>query len=520
MFKEPKYQVKNAISNLGTVIIALALAILLAHYITAAFQPVRWPTRYYFYGMFWISIFVNQRMAIMFFVFALPIIPDLHLQLEAVRPPSVKYFVAHPGLDLVGGLCLGLWIKKMWIAKKIQPVFERVHWALGLLVITITVSVILAVMQNAYITNLFDINFIELFDQLLRFKLMNYPNNYLPIADWMSYCFAILTICILTPYLQTLDIQQREKTIFIPLIYSVILSALWGIFQSLTGLGLLQVTLDYRPASFGFGAQGFQPDIHAFAAIMLLGTIGLLGFLKRADGREVLLIYFCIVISWIALVLSKSKATFISALLVSAIYMLMHARAKGVSLFTIAKHTVAVFVVLVLVLFLTKNFVWIDALGAFLFTPASWTAENFNTAFVYRPELFRAALLMFVDSPIFGVGQGNVFRLSSNIDLTQSIYMAQKGGENAHNYFLQTLAETGVVGISVFIFAIAWPFLKTRPLSKIASPAIALLAIALGNVFSHPLLIRPNLILLAIFLSMMYAGLDRSKSQIRFQRTV
>ena len=123
MFKAPSHKIKNTVSNIGTVIIALALVILLAHYITAEFQPVRWPTRYYFYSMFWIALFVNQRIAIMFFVFALPIIPDLHLQVAAVRPPPVSYFVAHPGLDLVGGLCLGLWVKKMWITKKIQPVF-------------------------------------------------------------------------------------------------------------------------------------------------------------------------------------------------------------------------------------------------------------------------------------------------------------------------------------------------------------------------------------------------------------
>jgi O-antigen ligase len=127
---------------------------------------------------------------------------------------------------------------------------------------------------------------------------------------------------------------------------------------------------------------------------------------------------------------------------------------------------------------------------------------------------------MFADSPIFGVGQGNFFRLSSNIDLTQSIYMAQKGGENAHNYFLQILAEMGLVGTLVFIFTVAWPFFKIDRFSIIASPAVALLAIALGNVFSHPLLIRPNLILLAVFLSLIYAGLDYYKPKLSIPRVV
>ena len=519
MFKAPSHKIKNTVSNIGTVIIALALVILLAHYITAAFQPVRWPTRYYFYGMFWIALFVNQRIAIMFFVFALPIIPDLHLQVAAVRPPPVSYFVAHPGLDLVAGLCLGLWVKKMWVSKKLEPLFERTHWALGLLVIVITFSVITAVMRNFDINNILDVNITELYSQFVRFKLINYPNNYLPIVDWMSYCFAILTICVLLPYLKSLNVEQRERLIFLPLIYGVIVSAVWGILQSFNGLGLSQVTLDYRRVSFGFGAQGFQPDLHAFAAIMLLGTVGVLGFLKKVRGYEALLTFFCIGICWIALILSKSKASLILALLISAVFMLMQLRAKGIKLTTIFSRTLLVLTILTILLFITKNFIWIDTLGAFLFTPKNWTAQNFNTVFVYRPELFRAAFLMFTDSPIFGVGQGNFFKLSSNIELTHSLYMAQKGGENAHNYFLQTLAETGVIGTSAFILAIGWPFYKIGRISTITIPAMALLAIALGNIFSHSLLIRSNLILLAVFLALVYVCIERTNTQDNLQRT-
>ena len=498
--------IQKTVSIIATVIVAMALIVLLMHYVSAMFQPVRWPTRYYFIGMFLIALCFKQRTAIMLFIFALPILPDFHLQLEAVLKPPVKYFVGHPGLDVVAGLCLGLWIKRMWLVKKIEPVFERVNWILGLLVIALTVSACIAVVRNLDAVHVSTIDGLVVLNQLVEFKLINYPNSYMPLVDLLSYSFSILTICILVPILKSFDLKNREEIVFRPLILSLIVSALWGILQAFTGVGLFQVTLDYRPESFGFGAQGFQPDIHAFAAIMLIGTVGILGFLKKVQGRDVLLGYLCVALCWIALILSKSKATFVFAVLASLVFMVMSLKSKGLSLQKIFYVSLAAIAGLGLLLFITKNFVWMEYVRQLL-APDSFSRVNFNKAFVYRPELFRAALYMFSENPVFGVGQGNFFRLSSNIDISHSIYMVQKGGENAHNYFLQTLAETGLVGVSAFIFAISWPFFRVDQFSKIAVPALALFSIALGNFFSHPLLIRPNLILFAVLLALMYASI-------------
>ncbi len=507
MFNTMGLSIQRMISLIATSIIFLALIILLAHYVSAMFQPVRWPTRYYFFGMFLVALFLKQRTAIMVFVFSLPVLPDFHLQLEAVLKPPVKYFVGHPGLDVVAGLCLGLWIKKIWLSKKIAPIFEKVNWVMGLLVIALTVSTCIAVVRNLGVAHISSVEFFPFVKQLVEFKLINYPNNFLPIVDLLSYSFAILTMSVLIPVLKSFDLKQREEIIFRPLIISMIFSALWGILQAFTGLGLFQVTLNYRPESLGFGAQGFQPDIHAFAAIMLIGTVGILGYLRKAQGRDVLLCYVCITLCWLALILSKSKATFIFAVVVSLVFMIWSLKNKGIPIHKIFYSFLVALVGLGLLLFITKNFVWMEYLGQLL-APDNFSRSNFNRALVYRPELFRAALYMFSDNPIFGIGQGNFFRLSSNVDISHSIYMMQKGGENAHNYFLQTLAETGLVGVSAFILVISWPFFRVDHFSKIAVPSFALFSIALGNFFSHPMLIRPNLILFAVLLALMYASIE------------
>jgi O-antigen ligase len=512
IFKTMVLPTQKTVSMIATAIIVLALIVLLTHYVAAMFQPVRWPTRYYFLGMFLIALCLKQRTAIMLFVFSLPILPDFHLQLEAVLRPPVKYFVALPDLDVVAGLCLGLWIKRMWLTKKIEPVFERVNWVLGLLVIAIAVSTSIAVVRNFQAAPVLGINVLELLRQLVQFKLINYPNNYLPIVDLLSYSFAILVICTLVPILKPLDLKQREEIIFWPLIVGIALSALWGILQAFTGLGLFQVTLTYRPASFGFGAQGFQPDLHAFAAIMLIGTVGILEFLRKAQGRNLLLGYGCVALCWLALILCKSKASFVFATVASLAFMIASLRSKGIALKKIIYVSLAALLGLGLLLLITRNFVWMERVAELL-SPDNLSRQNFNTAFVHRPELFRAALYMFSEYPLFGIGQGNLFRMSSHIDVSHSIYMVQQGGENAHNYFLQTLAETGLVGTAAFILVLSWPFCRVAQFSKIAAPALALFSIGLGNLFSHPLLIRPNLILFAVLLALMYASIDNNLSR-------
>jgi O-antigen ligase len=504
---------KKAIAVLAATLIALALALLLVHYVTAMLQPVRWPTRYYFIGMFFIALCLKQRTSIMLFVFSLPLAPDFHLQLEAVLKPSVTYFVSHPALDLVAGLCLGLWVKQIWLNKKVGAVFPAAPWPLGLLVITLAASVSVAIIRNLEVTQTSEISVFTAFEQLVRFKLINAPNDYLPVVDLLNYCFAILTITLLVPFLKSFDTREREEIIFKPLILSLIASALWGIFQSLSGIGLSEITLDYLRSDFGYGAQGFQPDLHAFAAVMLIGTVGILGFLRKANKQDALLGYVCLAVCWAALILSKSKTSFVLAVLSNGAFMIVLLKSNGVQLQKTLYFVVAALGGLFFLLLFAKDLGWAKTLVGLIFTPESWSFDYLNKVLVYRPELFRAALLMFSDAPIFGVGQGNFFRLSSNIDLSHSAYMVQKGGENAHNYFLQTLAETGLVGASVFVVALSWPFFQVDRLSILIVPSVAIFSVFLGNVFSHSLLVRPNLILLAVFLALLYASVDGGKSK-------
>jgi hypothetical protein len=111
-----------------------------------------------------------------------------------------------------------------------------------------------------------------------------------------------------------------------------------------------------------------------------------------------------------------------------------------------------------------------------------------------------------------GVGEGEFYRLSSNISFARSEFLQLNRGENAHNYFLQVLAENGLVGIVVFTLAFIVPYRACHNKKLILPACIGLLSLFLGNIFAHSFLVRENLLLGAALLGLLYSLSDMRTS--------
>jgi hypothetical protein len=122
-----------------------------------------------------------------------------------------------------------------------------------------------------------------------------------------------------------------------------------------------------------------------------------------------------------------------------------------------------------------------------------------------RFEIWSAVTNMFSAYPLMGVGEGEFYRLSSNISFARSEFLQLNRGENAHNYFLQVLAENGLVGITVFAVAFIVPYRACQNKQFILPASISLLSLFLGNVFAHSFLVRENLLLGATLLGLLYS---------------
>ena len=436
----------------------------------------------------------------------------------------------NPGLDLVAGLFLGLCsqgiLNKLMLTNGASKRFfvlstlsNLTPWPIGLVLFVITASTAIAITRNLYLsattTSLKGLLF-----NLMHFRPMDWRADYLPLGNWVAYAVAGLLIVMVANLLNKVPPDQRSAWILRPLIVGLVISALIGLIQAATGFGLPQAQLDFRKDAFGFAALGMQPDLHAYAAHMLLGVIGLWGYFWVCKSKlEKITITLVFLLCSAGLIASKSRASIMIALLalvtLGLIYFYRHAR-RYFWIF------LAVFALIVMSALIGLQSIQNDSLSGL-----GWVGELL-TQMRYRRldnlsdlggmlgsrfEIWSAVSNMFIAYPLMGVGEGEFYRLSSVISFARSEFLQLNHGENAHNYFLQVLAENGLVGIAVFAIAFAVPYWAC-PNKRFALPAlIGLISLFLGNVFAHSFLVRENLLLGAALLGLLYSlASDHSQS--------
>lgn len=495
----------RALSWTSAVFVILGVVCLLSFYIYTGFQPYRGPTKIYFFLLLGVAL-ISPRVAVLLFIALLPLLPALHTQLEFMLKPAVKYFVAFPAVDAMVGLFIGLWLGKCIRGKRIEAPFSLPPWPLALMLLVVSFSCAVTIARNLWQTaSVFSIYDVAL--SFLNFKLLPRESDYFPISEWVTFSTLTLTVLVLSDYLQ--KEKANFEIIFKPLIVGLGLSALWGIFQSLTGFGLGGYSLD-RPYFFGFAAFGFQPDIHAYGGLMSLGAVGLMGFITQTTSTR--WYYWTIVVSlvsWIALIQSKSRASIVIVIIFCLVYSLIKNR-NNINIFS-DKNRLFYFFISV-VIFLS---VIIFGLLLYYVTNNSWIKifDVVNLASSWRLDLFLGALRMWWQFPLLGIGQGGFLRVASDYDFSGSALMAMLGGENAHNYFLQTLAEIGLVGCIAVACMLVWPTIKqVRPAANV-SVWIAIISLCLGNLYSHSFVVRENLFIFGALLALLYGSVTMANNR-------
>jgi hypothetical protein len=501
VMNQTTYKLRQLLSWYGLFAISLCLIAVLGHYFFSAFQPVRWPTKVYFLISFFLAV-SSRKWSTFFVLFSLPLLPEFHIQAEHVFHPAVKYFVGYPGVDIIIGFALGQWVRLIFIEKENPRVaVASPTWPLGLLLLVLSVSVAVAIARNLWQTNT-AFHLSDLFQETIKFKFLTRLDNYYPIVDFIVYGTCGLFIITLLYTLR--KSEDKDDVVFKPIILGLLVSASLGIFQALTRFGLPPNTWSYRSENFGFAAQAFQPDLHAFAAHMLIGAIGLFGWIYycNSNWKRNLSLLVC-AICWIALILSKSRASFLLASLATALFVALMILKKPMTQLQRIGIVVVSLGSMIGFIFLTNNYQWIAQLISTLTTADLSNVAVLNELSRDRLDLHGAALRMGWSYPLFGIGQGNFFRLSSIVEFSGSAYMKGQGGENAHNYFFQTFAEVGLLGIACFSLVFLTPLLSIKPRTLIVPTSVAIASVFAGNIYSHSLIIRENLFLLSGFIALL-----------------
>ena len=228
----------------------------------------------------------SMRLAIAGCVFALPLLPTVAWQLQLYTGYGRVQDVAGAGLDLNAGVLLGLVVNCLWRRKSLRDRIE-LPWPAGLVLVILTISVTIAVARNLHQTaSPFTLQ--ALAYNLLHLRSLGWHDDYRPLLDWAAYSMAFLLVALFTPALR--DMPDRNDVIFKPLIAGLVIAALVGLRQSMFGAGLNVSQLNFRLNGLGFMALGFQPDLHAFGAHMLIGVVGLFGYLQSKKNLWVRLL--------------------------------------------------------------------------------------------------------------------------------------------------------------------------------------------------------------------------------------
>ena len=136
--------------------------------------------------------------------------------------------------------------------------------------------------------------------------------------------------------------------------------------------------------------------------------------------------------------------------------------------------------------------------------------ESLDRILKGRLLLWQAALQFASDNWTLGAGLGQFPRLYSS-------YPGSAGGENAHNYFLQVLAEGGLVGLAGLCVLLVTIGLAIRPPGREGGASrgrlafglsVGLLAFVLTWLTGHPLLTLSNQLWLACVLALGLAALE------------
>lgn len=498
----------------GLIVISFASLTICLNNVEQFIQGHYYFSSFCFASIFLIALISPGKYTSTIFIFLIPLLPTLNVQI-AVFSGITFHSLPMAGSDLVVGYFLGLLLRHLIYSFSLQnsgPLRAFLApWPINIALFMMTFSVVLAICRNTWTSiSLISLNGVVL--NLFDFRAIGWFDDFRPMTDFMAYVMAagafILTLNYLKPS------KNRLALVFRPLLAGLFVSGILAIIQSKTGMGF-EAPPTYRDI-FGYAPYGFQPDLHAYAGYTLLGVVGLWGYYPTIKIRsERFLILLVILLSWYGLIASISKASIFFAFLVSITcffwwVLQRYKKSYGNRALKIVILTLAIssLILLAAVAHLFST-IWLKNL-LHIFNTIDWS--NFNAlsgALSQRPAIWLAALKMWCLFPIFGVGQGEFLPLSHlfNFYTIPDLII----GENTHNYFLQTLTETGLVGAIVFAVAITAPFFLVQDRRVLMPAAIALFSLFLGNVYAHSFLVRENLFLAAILLGLMYSYIPQER---------
>ena len=319
---------------------------------------------------------------------------------------------------------------------------------------------------------------------------ITWHDDYYPLQDPFFYGVALLMLFATWSLVEERGDRLLRQVVGIALAGAT-LNVGFALWQKATGRGWVN-------GSLATNVNAFWPDLHSFGVFMAMALFLAYGFLVRrsATPSVKLLAGVATVAAAVGLYLSGSRSTlfFVMVLLIGwALWMALRSRGWRRVIALIA--AIAVVGTLHLILehgYREMSYAVVRERLQVL------DSNSLNVALSHRPEIWSAAVRMYLAFPFFGLGQGAFYRLSAVPEFSGSTFLVEMYGEGVHNEFLRLFVELGPVGLSLMVF-LAVPFLRLGRQNLQWISFYALAGIALGSLYTNALLVRELLLLCAVF---------------------
>ncbi len=156
------------------------------------------------------------------------------------------------------------------------------------------------------------------------------------------------------------------------------------------------------------------------------------------------------------------------------------------------------------ILITTIGILFFLSLIAYYLSPLDPASESI----VVRQQLNVAAISMWKNAPLFGVGLGNFLITLPQILPSRAVYFLQP----VHNIYLLVLSETGLIGFIIFVLFLWWVIRDTRyvirktqtfsHISHLTSHISLISLLFLGLIDHYPLTLQQGQLLFALFLGL------------------
>ncbi|MBU0533505.1 MAG: O-antigen ligase family protein [Candidatus Omnitrophica bacterium] len=294
--------------------------------------------------------------------------------------------------------------------------------------------------------------------------------NYWPgIKLWVSFAF-YLAAFVIGRFSGIAESKTSERAFLYMLSFSLFIFSANVILRFFGGF--------IQPGGFGLDCGASTSYIAVLTII--LWTLGFEFRALERIGKTICLVTSTI--GAVALTLSLSRGPWLATVLVLIIYIIFNLKRDW-------KRPIGTFLlilVMFIALFIPNPKTHTSQIGRFNIDFRMARQERSTQSIAERLKTWKAAINMFVDHPVFGIGLCQ-FQNSYKTQYAPSDAI-RRDLPGAHNNFLQFLSETGLLGISGFLVMVGYLLFSLSRLAFYKRPnywLVAALLMILSEVFFH-----------------------------------